>query len=311
MGKVKIIQPGLLTCVQDLGRYGYQQYGMPVAGAMDTYSMRLANYLVGNESGEACLEATIIGPELEFLCPGTIGICGGLAEVRLNGGLVEMYASLNVEKGDHLSFKPMQKGARLYISFAGGIDVPEIMESKSTYLRGGLGGFKGRGLQTGDEFSFKGNKNRMVRRNIPEPFRVYAATSNELRIIAGAEVQRFDFDSVVRFMTSNYMISAQSDRMGYRLTGPKLEHQGGPDILSAGISSGAIQVPGHGEPILMLADHQTVGGYTKIGNVISADLPILGQCKPGDKLYFREVQLDEAHKILKEKENMLKKLFEQ
>ncbi len=307
MSTIRIHQPGLLTTIQDLGRFGYQQYGMPIAGAMDTHSMRLANYLVGNSSGEACLEATLLGPEIEFLADSCIGICGGVAPTTINPNPVELNRTLFVKKGEVLRFDMMRSGCRLYIAFAGGIKVPKVMGSKSTYLRGKIGGFNGRKLESGDEIEVGGKTVHEIR-TIPSECLLPLQSIQNIRIISGPEINRFTFEGIQAFLNSEYSISPQSDRMGYRLSGSKITHNNRADILSSGLANGAIQVPSHGEPIIMLADHQTVGGYTRIANVITVDLPILGQMKAGDKIRFKEVKLDEGHDLLGRYQQMLKGL---
>jgi len=212
---------------------------------------------------------------------------------------------VQVKPGDVLSFEVITNGCRLYIAFRGGIEVPGVMGSKSTYLRGELGGFKGRALQAGDELNIADATSKTEIKSIPEEYIFNIGNEQSIRIIAGTEVSQFTSTGLSTFVNSLYTISSQSDRMGYRLSGPKIGHKAGADILSSGISDGAIQVPGHGEPIIMLADHQTVGGYAKIANVISVDLPVLGQMKPGDRLGFTEVRLDEAHRLLFEQQKKL------
>ena len=309
MGEIKINNPGLLTTVQDLGRYGFQQFGMPVAGAMDTYSLQMANSLVGNKAGEACPEANFLCPEIEFENECLIAVCGGEAPMMINNQSVEMNTGILVKAGDVLSFGMVKNGCRLYIAFAGGIEVPRVMNSKSTYLRAKLGGFKGRSLKAGDVIRIGMPPVNVQMRSIDAEYLLPIATDQKIRFITGTEISRFEFEGMLSFLNSVYTISPKSDRMGYRLSGPKIAHKEGADIISSGICNGAVQVPAHGEPIIMLADHQTVGGYTKIANVISADLPLLGQMKPGDKIRFSEVRLEVAHQLLKEQNQRLKTLF--
>lgn len=309
MGLIRIHNQGFLTTVQDLGRYGFQQFGMPVAGAMDSHSLQLANFLVGNDIGEACLEATFLGPEIEFLSNALIAVCGGDTTMKLNDAEVEMNTSIRIEKGDALSFGMMKTGCRLYIAFSGGIDVPIVMGSKSTYLRAKIGGFNGRSLFVGDELKIGNPPNNPQFRSLNSSNLLNIKSKQNIRFIVGSEVSRFTFEGISTFLKSEYTITPKSDRMGYRLSGPKIEHSNGADIISSGISSGAVQVPGHGEPIIMLSDHQTVGGYTKIANIISLDLPLLGQMKAGDSIRFTEVRLPEAQKLLIEHQQKMNALF--
>lgn len=303
MGKIKIINPGLLSSIQDMGRYGFQQYGMPVAGAMDTHSLQLANWCVGNQAYEACIESTIIGPSIEFLCETSIAICGAQVQPKINGEWVEMNRGLRVKTGDIFEMGNVQSGCRIYLAIAGGFNIPDFMNSKSTYLRGKLGGYRGRALSVGDEIEVT-RAEKLADRILPPELITEYVNETQIRVTAGAEVKRFTQDGIKSFLCSTYTISPQSDRMGYRLSGEKIQQVSGADIISSGIGTGAIQVPGHGEPIIMMADHQTVGGYTKIAHVITADLPLLGQMKPGDKINFKEVNLEKAQDILIEKQRM-------
>ncbi len=309
MATIKIINPGLFTTVQDLGRYGFQQFGMPVTGAMDSYSLKLANLLVGNKPGEACLEATFTGPEIEILKDTIIAVTGAETCLTINDLQVNINCNYQLKAGDFVKIGSVTKGCRIYIAFAGGIDVPVVMNSKSTYLRAYMGGFIGRALNAGDILKTGPSSLKVKIRSIPSELLLNLNDVQNLRVIGGSEVNDFNFEGVKTFLTSTYSISNQSDRMGYRLSGPKIEHKEGADIISSGICNGAIQVPGDGQPIIMLADRQTVGGYTKIANVITADLPLLGQMKPGDKINFTQFHLEQAHQALKEQEEKLKILY--
>ena len=300
MGSIKILNPGLLSSIQDSGRYGYQQYGMPVAGAMDLDSLQHANWCVGNDVNEACIEATLIGPTIEFQVDTYIAICGAEIPTLINDFEVEQNCTIKVKEGDMLSFGSIQNGCRIYIAFAGGLFVPELMQSKSTYLRGMFGGFEGRALAVGDEIGVK-KVDFFPIKSISQDLISEYKNETQIRVTAGADVKRFTQEGIKDFLCSEYTISPQSDRMGYRLAGKKISHSDGADIISSGIGTGTIQVPGHGEPIIMMSDHQTVGGYAKIANVISVDLPLLGQMKPGDKIRFREVSLELAQDLLIER----------
>lgn len=307
-GQIKFISGGMLTSIQDLGRYGYQKYGMPVSGAMDTYSLQLANYLVGNKRDEACFEITYLGPEIEFHSDTTIAVSGAIMQSTVNGKPVPMNTSIPVSKGEILVMGAVKKGMRAYLSIAGGIMVPEVMESKSTYLRANVGGFQGRKIETGDLIEI-GKCSPIPIKEIPSPLLFIYPGIQTIRVIKGTEFDRFETDAWNTFLNSEYTVSNQNDRMGYRLSGAAIKHKKGADIISSGIVNGSIQVPGHGEPIIMMADHQTVGGYTKIANVISVDLPIMGQMKAGDKIKFKEIKLEEAQDLIKKQEENLVKLF--
>jgi len=297
MNAIRIIKPGLLTTIQDLGRFGYQRFGMPVCGAMDSYSLKLANWLVLNELNEACLEISFLGPEIEFLTDTIIGITGAEMGPKINGEYIPMNETKCVKTGDILSFAGLKKGARSYLSVSGGFTIPYVMGSKSTYLRGKIGGYKGRKLEEGDIINISGNDKKSINRIIPPHLLRNLSSKNTVRIIPGPEIKSFEKESVIEFINSSYTISIESDRMGYRLEGAELKHLKGADINSAGLSYGTIQVPGNGKPIIMLSDRQTVGGYTRLANIISVDIPLLGQMKPGDILNFKEISLDDAQDL--------------
>ena len=303
----RVLNKGLLSLVQGGPRIGFQQYGVPVSGAMDDYSLRIANVLVGNDEYESCIESLIIGPAIEFDEKSIIAITGGDLGPMLNGIRIDMYRSYIVSSGDILSFSGMENGCRTYIAFAGGIDVPIVMGSKSTYIKGKLGGYKGRELRDGDYIKllkFDGNINSIL----PKKYVKEYDKEIILRAVRGPQDNMFDSKNIKTFYNSVYNITNECDRMGYRLSGDKINHLDGADIVSDGIAFGAIQIPGHGNPIIMMSDRQTVGGYTKIANVISVDLCKLAQCKPGDKVKFKEVDIYEAHRILKKYEDEISEI---
>lgn len=309
MPSVIIKSAGMLTTVQDKGRYGYQRYGMPIAGAMDLFSLRLANALVGNNADAACLETTFTGPEIHFTADGAVALTGADMGPAVNGVPVSINKVLKVVSGDTLSFSGLKNGFRTYIAFAGGINVPEVMGSRSTYLRANLGGFAGRALEAGDELPL-GETRGMIRETaIPEGLIPRYQPDQTIRIISGPEVSRFTMDGIHSFLTSEYRITEKSDRMGYRLSGKAVTHtEAGADIISSGISRGTVQVPGNGQPIILMADRQTSGGYTRIACVISADLTLVAQMKPGDIIRFREITIDKAQELYAERDLLLRKL---
>ncbi|MBA4322887.1 MAG: hypothetical protein C0408_08740 [Odoribacter sp.] len=298
MPSIIIQSAGLLTTVQDLGRYGYQRYGMPVAGAMDTFSLQLANLLVGNRPGDACLETTLTGPEILFSSSGAIAISGGDMSQCLNGKSISLNRTIEINSGDILSFAGLKKGCRSYIAFAGGINVPPVMGSCSTYLRGKIGGFGGRALKAGDEIALGEVSGKITIMEIPKEIIPPYYASQIIQIIPGPEVKRFELEGISHFLTSEYHVTDQSDRMGYRLSGNPIRQQPPiADIISAGISFGTIQIPGNGQPIILMADRQTTGGYTRIANVVSTDLTLVAQLKPGDHIRFREISLEKAQEL--------------
>ena len=309
LGEFKIIEAGPCTTVQDRGRYGYQRYGMPVAGAMDDFSYKMANLLVGNEAGAAVLEYTFQGPAIKFFDGAIIAVTGARAPVYLNGCLLPDWQSFFVPGGSVLSFARVEQGARSYIAFQGGLQVEEKLKSRSTYLRGEFGGYQGRKLKKDDCLEFYGQpqKTDYTCRYLPEKFIPDYPSEVEVRIILGPQVEYFSEEGAENFLKCRYKVTEQADRMGYRLEGPEIKHKDGADIISDGVAAGSIQVPGHQQPIILLADCQTTGGYPKIATVISVDLAKIAQLKPGDIISFREIELAEAHRLLEERE----KLFQQ
>lgn len=306
--RLKIVTPGLLTTVQDLGRYGYQQYGMTPAGAMDTFALQVGNLLLGNAAGEAALEVNFLGPAIEVLEETIIAVTGGDLSPVVDGEPLPMWEVVCLKKGQVLNFGEIKTGCRAYIAVAGGIDVPVVMGSKSTYLRGKIGGFNGRQVLAGDIVR-SGNPpavawNRLGKR-IPQELIPRYSGKACLRVIMGPQDDYFTDAALETFLNSTYTVSIKSDRMGYRLEGPKLQHKKSADIISDGIPLGAVQVPGDGRPIILLVDRQTTGGYTKIATVISADIPALAQLKPGDTVSFKKISVESAHEIYRQQRALL------
>ena len=292
---IQVITPGALTTVQDLGRSGYQAFGVPVSGVMDPRAMRLANILCDNPEEEAVLECTLLGPTLKFTADNVIALTGGDLGATLDGQPLAPYGAYAVKSGQTLRFTAPKTGCRAYLAFHGGLDIPPVMGSRSTYLKAKLGGFSGRKLEKGDELGFRAPMatipNLDVRRFTPEfvPREVYT-----LRVVLGPQDDAFSEEGLQTFLNETYTVTPEFDRMGCRLNGTAIAHKNGADIISDGIAFGAIQVPASGTPIIMLADRQTTGGYTKIANVISADFRLLSQLKANDKVRFAKVSVAAA-----------------
>jgi len=309
MDMIKIIKPGLFTTIQDRGRIGYQKYGIPVSGAMDDFAFRVANILVENEEYEAVLESTFIGPSIEIGFDGFIAITGANMSPKLNGNAVPMWRSIEVHKGDLLTLSGALEGVRSYIAFGGGIIVPEIMKSKSTYVRASLGGYKGRKLIEGDEIPVDVAKSKAkTTRYLSKVYIPRYSKRNVVRVVLGPQDDHFTPEAIDTFLNSEYKITAEADRMGYRLEGPKLAHAKSPDIISDGIVFGSVQVPGHGLPIVMMADRQTTGGYAKIATVIWPDLSLLAQMGPGDTVRFKKVSIEQSQELLAEYEKNISEI---
>ena len=301
----KVVNSGIFDTIQDLGRFGFQQYGMPVSGAMDTYALRIGNRLLGNEENKAGIEISIPGLSLEVLSRTVIAITGANFDPTINNSPAPMWEAIEVKKGDIISFDQIKSGCRSYLLVAGGIDIPIILRSKSTYVRGKIGGLKGRPLKKADIINI-GKTNQELQNIIGRKVSVNNLPAyhreNEIRVILGPQDDYFTKDGLHAFLNSSYEITVNSDRMGYRLKGPKIESKGGSDIITDGIPLGSIQVPRNGMPIIMLADRQTTGGYAKIATVISVDVDKFAQMKPGNKVKFTQVNLEEAQQLLGERE---------
>ncbi|MDO4753678.1 MAG: 5-oxoprolinase subunit PxpB [Bacillota bacterium] len=299
--RVKVLNPGALTTVQDLGRAGYQKVGIPVSGAMDQLSSRLANILVGNGEEEAVLEATYIGPELLFEDSTEIAITGARLQPKINGARIPMYRAISVEKGDVLSFGPSEAGVRTYIAVAGSLCVPVVNGSKSTYLKSQIGGLDGRRLQKEDVLEFvctgddSGVKKDVDVLEILGDLAEMPEKKCMVNVVLGPQDDCFTEEGLrTLFSGDGYEITAESDRMGMKLSGAKITHARGADIVSDATVFGAVQVPASGQPIVLLADRQTTGGYTKIGTVIKEDVYRLAQAAPGTHVSFRVIGIDAA-----------------
>lgn len=300
----EVIQPGSFTTVQDQGRFGYQQFGVPISGAIDSFAYRVANILVGNFQDQAVLEATVFGPTLNVLNQGVIAITGGDLSPFIADTPLRMWESVSVESGDVIQFKGPKSGCRAYIAVAGGIDVPEVMGSRSTYVAGKIGGIDGRPLEAGDRL--KKNEGASSA-GIRIPSELIPSYLNEigLRVILGPQDEYFT-EGIRNFFASIFEVSTKADRMGYRLEGNTIQHKDGVNksIISEPSVPGGVQIPPDGNPIILLVE-QTVGGYTKIATVISSDIGKIGQAKTGDRIRFHQVDLQEAHRIMKLEEEKI------
>ena len=291
---IMFLNGGLLTTVQDAGRRGYQRYGLGVSGAVDVHAYVYANILVGNTHNEAVLEATLLGPTMVFTSPAVIAITGGDLSPQRNGQALPMYRAIQMEKGDILSFGATKSGCRAYISFAGGLAITPIMGSRSTYIKADLGGYEGRKLMKGDEIAFR--KPGLTPPNLP--WRVMEpetfSGNYTVRVLMGPQEEKFTKKGIDTFLGTPYTVTNDFDRMGYRLDGAKIQHVTDGNIITDGITFGAIQVPDSGTPIIMLADRQTTGGYAKIASIINVDMPMVAQCKAGDTLRFVKTDIETA-----------------
>ena len=296
---ITVLNPGLLTTVQDQGRIGYQQFGVSVSGVMDPRAAVVANILVGNDDKEAVLECTMMGPHLQFDQANCIAITGGDLMPTLDGKPIPNYTAIKVEAGQVLKFTMPKAGCRAFIAFAGGLDIPEVMGSRSTYMKAKIGGVNGRKLEKGDVIGFRAPKAELKNMNFRSMASEFVPRKEyTVRVVLGPQDDYFTDAGIQTFLSQVYTVTAEFDRMGCRLEGEAIAHKDGGDIISDGIAFGAIQVPSSGKPIIMLGDRQTTGGYTKIANVISVDFRILAQLKQGDKVRFEQVSVKFAQDAL-------------
>lgn len=312
---VEIIQPGLATTVQDRGRIGYYHLGLPQGGALDQYSYELANALVGNLGGEAVLECTYMGPTLAVRDAVTVAVTGAPVEVRVNGEARPLWARLSLEPGDELSFGIINGGARFYVSFAGGVDVPVVMGSRSTYPLGSLGGYEGRKLEGGDVVEVGGASELPAGESIAEEHRPVFDAEQRIRIILGLYDHRLTEEGLKNLVEEEWMLTPVADRMGMRYDGPGVEWKereqpfgAGSDpsnIVDAGYAVGSIQVPGGTQPIVLHRDAVSGGGYAMVATVISADMDLVARAAPGTKTRFVPVGMDEALDARKQRSDAL------
>ncbi len=299
-----------MTTVQDLGRGAQAPLGVSPSGAMDSLALRLANVLVSNDEQAAGLEITLSGPELLFPSDAVVAVTGALASIEIDGIRHEPWTSFLVEAGSRLSIGGCLSGCRAYLAVQGGIDVPIVMGSRSTFIRGGYGGMEGRALRAGDRLPI-GRAHKLgrgiVRRRIPPRYIPDYAVSRPIRFIPGPQAEYFLGEAVDMLASSVFKVTPQSDRMGYRLMGRPLERREKGEMLSDFIVPGAIQVPPDGQPIILMADCQVTGGYPKIGVAASVDLSYAAQKKPGDTISFCAIGVKEAQALWRQREQLMKR----
>ncbi len=295
---LRILCAGPATTVQDRGRFGFAHMGVPVSGAVDGFALRVANRLVGNPASAAVLEATLLGPCFQVCCPADIAVTGAHTALTVNGRPAQGWTSIRVAPGDVVDIGMAENGCRAYVAITGGIEVPPVMGSRATYLRGRLGGLEGRVLADGDVLAC--GTGDVLARPRQLPWRPLYTERTALHVVPGPQDDFFTAGRQV-FFEADYTVTAQADRMGYRLSGPPLiRDQGAPaSIVSEPIVPGSVQVPADGQPIILLCE-QTLGGYAKIATVISVDLFKVAQAKPGDSFIFRRITLAEAHVLYRE-----------
>jgi antagonist of KipI len=294
--EMRVVRSGMLTTVQDLGRRGYLAQGVPVGGAVDPFALRVANLLVGNREDAPALEITLIGPELEFSGEAWVAVCGARFED------LPSWRPIRIAPGGRLRFGRRTQGCRAYLSVSGGIDVEEVLGGRGTYLAAGFGGFHGRALREGDVVRLMPSARRpsghwsiderVLPRYSPEP---------TVRVVAGSHAAEFEGE----LYSGRFRLTPNCDRMGIRLEGPRLGRPAGAALASAAVAPGTVQVPPDGNPIVLLADAQTLGGYPRAAHVAAVDMPLLAQLAPGDGLRFAASSVAEAHALARAQENRL------
>lgn len=305
---VLVRTPGFLTSVQDLGRTGFRQSGVTLGGALDSHAMRVANALVGNADQAAGLEVTLGKLQLGFEDIRVVAWCGGSFTVRIGDNDLPAGHLGFVAKGEELMMIAPQTGGRAWLAISGGIDVQPVLGSRSTDLRGNFGGYQGRALRHGDALPLGRARKRLSQtRKISQwsAPAIWSATAHPhamLRFVRGTDWNRFKSRAHTSLVTRSFAVTPTSDRMGVRLDGPPLDRMDPRDLVSEAVAPGALQVPPNGEPILLLSDCQTIGGYPKIAHVITVDFPIAAQLWPGDTARFKEVSINEAQRLLRERE---------
>lgn len=322
MMSIEVIRPGLLSTVQDEGRVGYRRYGIHVGGVMDTFAARAANMLVGNTRHAAVLEMTMTGPELRIRESLLISLCGADLTATVDHQPVPLWRPVLLRAGSVLKFSQCRHGLRGYMAIAGGLSVPEVMGSRSTDLKTGLGGVKGRSLRAADVLStgqpsieaqawLQRMESFAEKRGHQTMASAWFLSEREqpnyygrpvIRVMPGKDSSQFREASLERFYTERYVVSPQSDRMGYRLQGSSLELDHPLDRLSEAVTCGTVQVPPDGKPIILMADHQTIGGYPVIAQVSRVDMPILAQTRPGTRIAFEQITHEQAQQLYTEQE---------
>lgn len=321
---IRVLKAGALTQLQDLGRYGYQRYGVPVNGVMDEWSHRVANILVGNAEAEATLECTLTGPALQFTRDRLVAVCGADMQASVDDMRVPLGRPILVHAGAILRFGECRRGARAYLAVRGGFGVVPVMGSASTFARGGFGGFQGRALIKGDRLplrdsdaGYPGATRLLVQCGTPFvsaaqfDLPVSDSSMDAVRAVMGPQWQAFTEEARKALTGESFEVSTQSDRMGYRLRGPVLKLSQPLEMISEAVAFGTVQVPPDGNPIILMADRQSAGGYPKIAYVASVDLPMLAQAMPGATLRFALVALEQAQSLYLERAEALARLREQ
>ncbi|MBH5318989.1 biotin-dependent carboxyltransferase family protein [Paenibacillus sp. GSMTC-2017] len=311
---ITIVKPGLLATIQDLGRTGYQGYGIVVGGVMDQGAARVANIIVGNSDDEAVIEFTSAGGEIRIERELLISLCGGDLGATVNGRYVPLWRPVLLNRGDIITFGASRFGSRVYLAVAGGFNMNKVLGSKSTYIRGGLGGHEGRALKAGDHLMVNGiaasslsaklitaiQEKRWLSTWHAGQFALADRDVFVIRVMEGTHSNRLSDEAKVSLFGGIFRIGTLSDRMGYRLEGKRAlgPLQRSAELLSEAVAIGTVQLPPDGNPIVLLADRQTTGGYPRVAQIATVDIPLFAQLKPGDKILFELITLQTAERLL-------------
>lgn len=310
MRGIRILEPGPFATVQDRGRFGYRSMGVPLSGAMDLQALRIGNLLVGNTDSAAGIEITLGGFRVEFHCDTDFAVTGAQSGIVIDSGPVPLWQANHARKGSILTIGPPSgAGLRTYLTISGGIDVEPVMDSRSTYVRGGFGGFCGRMLRAGDVLPLGVPQPAALKSSVPSMLIPKYSREPTLRVIPGPQDESISEAGRAAFFSNQYEVTTRADRMGISFSGPVLDLPAGADIISDGTCPGAVQVHGNGLPTILGADSQTTGGYVKIAVVISSDLPLVAQLAPGDRVRFEKIDLWQAREIYMRNEYLIRKHF--
>jgi len=305
MSTLTVLSPGLLTTVQDLGREGYGAIGVSASGAADMLSLRIGNKLLGNLEGTAGLEMTLLGGAFQFSGETWVAITGSDFGAALDGQAVLPYTVFKVSLGQTLQFGPTKSGARAYLCVRGGIDLPKTLGSRSTHLLSGLGGLDGRALRKGDILPIGDDSRCGTASYNSTTWHDLAIKRGAIRVTKGPQWENFPSAARIKFLEQTYIVTEEANRMGIRLTGTRYELESAGELITEGVSLGAIQVPPSGQPIILFVEQQTTGGYPKLANVIAVDFPTVGQLRPRDEVRFELVSIEMARFLYLERERAL------
>jgi len=305
MNTLTVVSPGLLTTVQDLGREGYGPIGVSASGAADALSLRVGNKLVGNPERAAALEMTLLGGAFQFAQDAAIAITGSDFGATIDDRSLPLYAAISVNAGQSIKFGPTKSGARAYLSVRGGIAAPEFLGSRSTHLLSGLGGFEGGALRKGDVLPIGDDSRCGTASYNSTTWHDLAIKRGAIRVTKGPQWENFPSAARIKFLEQTYIVTEEANRMGIRLKGTRYELESAGELITEGVSLGAIQVPPSGQPIILFVEQQTTGGYPKLANVITVDFPTVGQLRPRDEVCFELVSIEMARFLYLERERAL------